>query len=199
MMFDVSPAAWQIGALLTLAMLLGAALIADLRQRRIPNRLVLLVLGAGCLVHVVGPVNDAAGLFSYWPGSLGAQGALLGALSGLALFLPLYALRATGAGDVKLMAGIGSFAGPVDTLNLTLFIFAMGGLLALLRMLWTGTLRRGLGNVMLMLLPMMGGGPGLFDPATHSVDRMPYVLAMVTGLLAYGAWIVASGAPLIRL
>lgn len=198
MKFEVSPATWQLWSLAVLALLMAAALLADLRQHRIPNKLVLAILGAGLLTHLVGPSNDGGGLFSYWPSALGAQGALLGALTGLALFLPLYALRAMGAGDVKLMAGIGSFAGPADTLSLTLFILAMGGLLALARMLWAGTTRRVLSNLMLMFMPVLHGGPRAFDPATQSADRMPYALAMAAGLLAYGAWRWLGGPPLFR-
>lgn len=198
MKFDVSPATWQLWSLMLLALLITAALVADLRRHRIPNRLVLLALGGGLLTHLAGPVNDGGGLFGYWPGALGAQGALLGALTALALFLPLYALHAMGAGDVKLMVGIGSFAGPADALNLTLFILAMGGVVALVRMLWAGTTRRVLSNLMLMFMPVFHGGPRAFDPATQSADRIPYALAMAAGLLAYGAWRWLGGPPLFR-
>lgn len=198
MKLEVSPAAWQLWSLAALALVVLMASLIDLRQRRIPNKLVLAALCAGLLVHLVGPTNDGGGLFSYWPGALGAKGALLGALTGLAIFLPLYALRAMGAGDVKLMAGIGSFAGPADTLNLVLFIFAMGGVLAVGRMLWTGSARRVMGNLMLLFVPIFHGGPRVFDPATQSVDRMPYTLAIAAGLLAYGGWLWLGGSAPFR-
>ncbi len=198
MQVELTPVAWQFWSLTALALIMAAALMTDLRQRRIPNSLVLAALGAGLLTHLLGPANGDGGLFAYWPGALGAKGALLGALTGLAVFLPLYALRAMGAGDVKLMAGIGSFAGPADMLNLTLFILAMGGVLAVLRMLWSGTARRVMVNVLLMLMPYTSGAPRVFDPAVHSADRMPYVLAMAGGMLAYGGWLLAGGSPPIR-
>lgn len=198
MKFDVSPGVWQFWSLTALALIMLAALVTDLRQRRIPNKLILLALCTGLFTHVLGPLNDAGGLFSYRPGALGAMGALGGALTGLALFVPLYALRAMGAGDVKLMAGIGSFAGPADTLNIALFILVMGGVLAIARMLWWGTTRHTMANVMLTLSPVLHGGACLFDPAKHSADRMPYALAMVTGLLTYGIWLWLGGSPLFR-
>lgn len=188
MKFDVSPVVWQSWSLAVLAFIMLVALVTDLRQRRIPNQLVLMTVGIGLLVNLLGPADTGDGLFSYSPGALGAKGALFGALTGLALFLPLYALSAMGAGDVKLMAGIGSFAGPADTLSLALFILVMGGVLAVLRMLWTGSTRRVWGNVTLILLPALHGGTRGFDPATQSADRMPYALAMAAGLLAYGVW-----------
>ncbi|WP_137891381.1 prepilin peptidase [Ramlibacter sp. 2FC] len=198
MKFDVSPAVWQFWSLSALALIMLAALLTDLRRRCIPNKLILLTLCAGLLTHVLGPVNDAGGLFSDRPGALGAKGVLAGALTGLTLFLPLYALRAMGAGDVKLMAGIGSFAGPADTLNVAVVILLMGGVLSVARMLLGGTTRHVMANVMLVLSPVLHGGPRQFDAAKHSVDRMPYALAMVTGLLAYGSWLWLGGSPLFR-
>lgn len=195
MKFEVSPALWQAMGLGALALIALAAVLTDLRQRRIPNGLVLLALAAGFVTHVFGPVNDGGGLFSYWPGALGAQGALFGALMGLVLFLPLYALRIMGAGDVKLLAGMGSFAGPAETLSLALFVLVMGGIVGVARMLWNGTARRVMGNLMLVLLPVLHGGPRAFDPARDSADRMPYALALAAGVLAYGAWRLWLGAP----
>ena len=128
--------------------------------------------------------------------SLGASGALLGALAGFALFLPLYLLRAMGAGDVKLMAALGSFVGPMEALNLTLSILVMGGVLAVLRMLWSGKSRLVLSNVMLVLSGLRGGARQ-FDPVTQSADRMPYALAFAGGLMSYGYWRFIGGAPLI--
>lgn len=198
MKWDISPAAWQFLSLALLISLIASAVVLDVRRQRIPNKLVLVVLAAGFLTHLLGPANEGGGLFSYWPGALGGKGAFLGVLMGLSLFLPLYAMGATGAGDVKLMAGIGAFMGPADTLAVGLVIFAIGGMLAVARMVWTGASRRVLGNLMLMLLPVFHGGPRVFDPRTQSADRMPYVLAIACGLLAYGAWRWFGGQPLFR-
>lgn len=192
---ELSPSTWQLWSVVALSLVMTAALISDLRQRRIPNPLVLVALVAGLLAHLAGPANGAGGLFAYWPGSLGARGAVLGALTGLLVFLPIYLLRAMGAGDVKLMAGIGSFAGPADTLNLALCMLAMGGVVALGRMAWKGNSRKVLGNVVTVLLPPVSESGQRLDPATRSADRMPYVPAMAGGLLAYGGWRLAGGAP----
>lgn len=165
-----------------------------MRSRRIPNVLVLLVLGAGMALNGLGPENGRGGLFSQFPGALGVSSAVLGALTGLALFLPLYALRAMGAGDVKLMAALGSFTGSLEAISLALCILVAGGVLAVLRMLWAGSSRLVWSNVRLVL----GGGTArTFDPATQSAERMPYALAFAGGLLAYGYWRLSGGAPFI--
>jgi prepilin peptidase CpaA len=199
MQFNMSPQAWQSVSLLALALLVLAALVFDLRERRIPNQLVLVVLGAGLLINILGPQVDlrSAGLFTPSPGAIGFQGAALGALTGLALFLPFYILRAMGAGDVKLMAGIGSFVGAFTVVNLLVFILITGGALAIARMLWAGKSRLVMANVAIALGQMLPGSAGTFDPATQSADRMPYVVAIAGGLLAYGLWILSGRHPLI--
>ena len=197
MSFDITPAAWQLWcfAVLSLAMLI--AVESDVREHRIPHVLVLLMLGAGVALNVLGPDNGRGGLFSQFPGALGASGALLGALLGLVVFLPLYGLRAMGAGDVKLMAALGSFVGPMEVLNLALSILVMGGVLAVLRMLWVRKSRLVLSNVILALGSLRGGAAQQFDPVTQSADRMPYALAFAGGLLSYGYWRLSGGAPFI--
>ena len=200
MQFKLAPDAWQAISLTALALLVLTALVFDLRQRRIPNKLVLLALGAGLLVNLIGPQvwQSGAGLFTAYPGALGAKGALLGALTGLAVFLPFYLLRAMGAGDVKLLAGIGSFVGPVAAINVALFILVTGGVLAVVRMVWVRKTQLVLFNVVTALGQWVPGSVVRFDPATQSADRMPYGVAMAVGLLAYGAWIFSGHNPIVN-
>ena len=96
------------------------AVITDLRTRRIPN-----VLTASMVS--VGFVLPAAGLSEI---SLGA--ALLGCFVGLVLMLPGHVLGATGGGDVKLMAAVGSIVGPVVVVNAFLFTAVAGGVMAMI-------------------------------------------------------------------
>ncbi len=187
---------WGVAAL---AVILVVATATDIRQRRIPNLLVLLALSLGMLLNGLGPValEGSGGLFSHSPGALGVGSAALGAFTALALFLPLYLLRATGAGDVKLMAGVGSFLGPASAVNLVLFVLLCGGLLAIVRMLWAGSTRRVMGNVVAVLGGVWLGAGGSFDPATQSADRMPYSVAIAAGVLAYGVWVFSGLRPIL--
>lgn len=186
--------------LTVLVLLVLTALVIDLRQRRIPNTLVLLALGAGLVINLIGPQIwlHGSGLLSTYPGAIGIKGSLLGALTGLAVFLPFYLLRAMGAGDVKLMAGIGSFVGPATAINVALFILVTGGVLAVVRMVWVRKTQLVLFNVATALGQWVPGTAARFDPATQSADRMPYGVAMAGGLLAYGAWIFSGHAPLVN-
>src|SRR5947209_3673955 len=93
---------------LLLALVLGAA-VFDARYRRIPNWLtlagVLIGLAMNAYLYGVFPTKQVQGS---WGGLLfAAQG--LG--FGFAVYVFLYALRAMGAGDVKLMAAVGAMAG----------------------------------------------------------------------------------------
>ena len=198
MRLDTTPANWQLWCLAVLALAMLMAVEADTRERRIPNLLVLLLLCSGVALNVMGPVNGRGGLFGQFPGALGALAAVLGALTGLAIFLPLYWLHAMGAGDVKLMAALGSFTGPLEALNLALSILVAGGALALLYMAWTGKSREVWSNTKLTLGGWRGASARQFNPSTQTAGRMPYALAFSSGLLAYGYWRSIGGAPFIN-
>lgn len=200
MQFNFAPEAWQAMGLTALVLLVLAALVFDLRQRRIPNTLVLLALVGGLFINFIGPQIwlRGGGLLTAYPSALGIKGALLGALTGLAVYLPFYLLRAMGAGDVKLMAGIGSFVGPAAAIDVALFILVTGGVLAVVRMVWLRKTQLVLFNVVAAMGQWVPGSVARFDAATQSADRMPYGVAMAGGLLAYGAWIFSGHAPLLN-
>jgi len=80
---------------------LSVALYFDLRYQRIPNQLCLLTLVLGITVS------------SYFNGWDGLVDALSGASLAILILIPVYYFRMLGAGDVKLMIGIGALAGPL--------------------------------------------------------------------------------------
>jgi prepilin peptidase CpaA len=111
-----------ISALLSFATLLGAggwAARADLLTHRVPNRL------TGCLLCV----GLALGLSLQ--GWRGLEDAILGTLVGLGILLPFHLLRAMGAGDVKLLAALGSLLGPHWALVAGVYTLLIGGVLAI--------------------------------------------------------------------
>lgn len=193
MTFDMAPSTWQLWTLAVPALGLLMAIEWDVRERRIPNLLVLLLLLAGVLLHGVGPANGGAGVFAGFPGALGVTSALLGALTGLVLFLPLYLSRAMGAGDVKLMAAMGTYVGPLECVGLALSVLVAGGLLALARMLIKRNGSMVLANVGVILRERVAAGGSRFDPARDSADRMPYALAFAAGSAGYAYWRLMGG------
>lgn len=189
---------WQIAGLCFLAVCIATAFVTDLRNRRIPNQLILLALALGLVLNALGPSGTSDGIFSLTPGALGLLGSLWGALAGLFVFLPLYALRAMGAGDVKLFAAVGSFAGTSATLNIALLVLLAGGVLAIVRMVMMRNSHLVLQNTLLILGQMLPGSVGTFDPKIQTVWRMPYAVAIAAGVMAYGFWILSGRSPFLN-
>ncbi len=107
---------------LALVLLLLAASACDLRTRRIPNGLTAVGMLAGLAGHAYG----------------GGLPGLLSSLEGMAAALPLlllYAARAFGAGDVKLLMAVGALMGPRFLLWTLLGAVCAAGLLALVLVL----------------------------------------------------------------
>ena len=109
--------------------------IYDWRYRRIPNWLSLAGLVAGFSGHFY--LGGLAGLL------VAAKGFGLAAL----IYLMLYLVRGMGAGDVKLMAALGSIAGPMSWLLLFLATSILGAVVAVVMSLAYGRLYSTLWNV----------------------------------------------------
>src|SRR5438105_11045921 len=106
-----------------LLVLLAAASWWDLRTRRIPNRLTVPALGAALALRLLDPAGPAVASLA-----AGVEGALLG----LAFALPLFALRAMGGGDAKLLMATGAFLGPVALVPAMVLGAVVAGALGLL-------------------------------------------------------------------
>ena len=151
-----------------------AASLFDLGSRRIPNSL---TLGAAVLAVVI------RALLNGWSGVLGAAS---GWLVGLVLFMPLYALGGMGAGDVKLLAAIGAWLGPVGAAWTGLYGALAGGAMALVVALargYAGTALKNLATI-LRVWSIVGVQPveGLTLADKASV-RLPYALPLAAGAL----------------
>ena len=166
-----------------LAVLLLLAVYHDVRSRRIPNRLVLAGALAGLLLNTLLP--PGAGLLTAAPGALGFWPALGGLALGLALLMPMYAIKALGAGDVKLMAMVGAFVGPHSIFFCLLSSLLAGGVLALAVALCQGTLRQAMANAWQLLLQgwlraAAGEVPQVGAPAVPG-GNLPYAIAIAAG------------------
>lgn len=119
--------------LLAATVLIAAA--TDIRKREIPNWLTLGAIVAGVAVNPV---------FTGWEGfRLSMMGLLIAAL----IFLPLFALRFLGGGDVKLMGAIGALAGHQNLLVVFLLDALLAGLAAVVLMVVRGRVRQTLRNI----------------------------------------------------
>ena len=168
----------EVGTGVLLLLFLFAAVFTDIRERRIPNALTGAGLATGLLLAML------------LPQGVGLKASLLGALTGLACFLPMYAFRAMGAGDVKLMAMSGAFLGPLDTFESVLWVLLAGGVLALLFALRRGVLRKVLGNVRTLFYSaaasvQLHNMPDFSDAPSSA--KLPYAVAIASGMAVFMA------------
>jgi len=158
-----------------------AGAVVDVQQHRIPNWLTYPAIGAGVLLR---------GYYFGWHGVLTAIGGCL--LAGGIVFL-FYAVRAMGAGDLKLMAALGAIVGLHHIVYVLLGTGIAGGVLALIYAAYRRRLRATFSNVGSLL--KFHASAGLHAHPELNLDnsdalRMPYGLAIAAGTL-YGfisAW-----------
>lgn len=172
-----------------LVVIFGLAARSDLHARRIPNQLVVRGILLAWIIHTFSGIQFEPMYFeSDW------KTPAFGLLVGFAVFMPLYLLRACGAGDVKLMAMVGAFVGPTTALQAALYTLIAGGVLSLVYMLVKGVAVQTLQNVHFILTDLVfrarTGGSARLDPLATTAARLPYAVAIaagtVTALLLHG-------------
>jgi prepilin peptidase CpaA len=150
------------------------ACIPDLRTRRIPN---VLTLGAA-LVGLAFHAFDSG-----WSGLASSAG---GWTLGVALFLPMFALRGMGAGDVKLLAAVGAWLGPAQVLWVALLTSVAGGVLGLAVALLHGYLSKMMSNLHLLLTSWWISGLRPIPQMTladHRGPRLAYAVPIAVGTM----------------
>ena len=147
----------------------GAAATIDLRTRRVPNLLTasIAVFGLALAAWHVSGVTVA--------------GALAGLALGLLLMLPGHLFGATGAGDVKLFAAIGTLLGPSHIVMAFLYTAIAGGVLAVI----VAMRRRRLQETMertAVLVRTGGSNVGEIERGTAN-NRFAYAPAIAVGAI----------------
>src|SRR6476469_9828974 len=157
---------------LTAVAVAGVAVVWDLATRRIPNVLTFGAALAAILVH---------GYVSGWSG---AAMALAGWAAGAAFFFPFFALGGMGAGDVKLLAALGAWLGPVAAMWVALFAGIAGGIMALVVAAFSGYLGKAFNNLFALLMfwriEGLKAAPEL-TLSSHSGPRLAYAVPVLAG------------------
>lgn len=158
----------------TVILIALVACVFDVRTRRIPNALTFGSALAGLLFHRLAD---------------GPEGVLVAAggwLVGLFLFLPFFALRGMGGGDVKLLAALGAWIGPQETVWLAVYTGIAGGVLGVLVALSRGYLKTAMRNMLGALqywrVAGIGPVPGL-TLESGSAPRLAYAIPILAGTL----------------
>lgn len=145
-----------------------AALI-DLWSRRIPNWVTFGTLLGGVAINV------------WLHGFGGAMLALAGAALGLALLSPFYYIRAIGAGDVKLLAAVGSLIGPQALVSVAVYGALVGGAISVVILLRRRLLARTLGDMLRGAVPRRSGVMAPYGVAIASGVYLSLLLPSVLG------------------
>jgi len=157
--------------------LMATAAYFDLRYRRIPNVLTVTGLLIGLLLRGADGLDPLAS---------GLMGAGLAAL----VSLPLFAMRALGGGDGKLLIAAGGFLGPDRFVGAMLLIAIIGGIMALLDALRRKIVLPVLLNTADLMKRIVtfgrAGSPhGLSSPGSVTI---PYGVAIAIGSVLWWFW-----------
>lgn len=137
---------WTLCAWLLQAVILGRALKADLRGRRIPNGQIIAaaLVALGWQVVSAASATDATGTTD--AAAAAVLRAVLSSLASAALMLALTMLlwrwRVFGAGDAKLMTVLAMFGPPLAVLPQVLLTLMAGGLCAMVALAWPAQRQR---------------------------------------------------------
>jgi prepilin peptidase CpaA len=174
-MFDTTPAGLLWGALFSV--LLIAACVTDVRTRRIPNALVIVIVACGLGFSLA---------TRPFPGSVGES--LMGLGLGFAVWIGFWLAGVMGAGDVKFFAAIGTWLGPAMTWRAALTAALVGGILAVAMLVRSRTLRPAVRRIALGLSAGSLGVLGAQDaPGSRARRHLPYGVALALGSLLV-AW-----------
>jgi len=147
----------------------GASAAMDLRTRRVPNWLTLGITALGMTL--------AAG---HWT-DRSIAAALGGFAVGLLIMLPGHIVGATGAGDVKLFAAVGTLLGPAGIAAAFVYTAIFGGALALTVAVIRGRLNHTLQET--ATLVVTGGANVAQIERPSANNRFAYAPAIALGAL----------------
>ena len=132
--------------LFLIVMTASSAMLHDLRTGRIPNVLFWTAAVTGIFYRLI---------------NLG-WGGILSSVAGMALpaflLMPLFRFRMMGAGDIKLLMGLGAIVGFPGILRLMLLSFVSGGIFAFLQMFFVTGFRERFSYLILYIGQMTSSG-----------------------------------------
>jgi prepilin peptidase CpaA len=178
-------------AVVLIASLIAA--VADVWKFKVYNIITIPLLVSGLIYH---------GFFTGEPDGL--QKSLLGAAVGFGLLFPFYLLGGVGAGDVKLLAGIGAWLGAQPTFLIFLAGSLAAGVYAIILLVHSGRARETWIKMQIIWLKMasigkyLGAEDELERGVSHPDRRAHYIpmAAMIAiGLIVILLWIWWSNLP----
>lgn len=157
-----------------LCSLLGVVVCTDISSHRIPNIFLLLGVAASAVGQI--GLNGIVDGLIVWGGGL---------VVGLLCFLPLYIIAGMAAGDVKLIAVVGSYLGAIGAFWAAILSLLVGGVLGVFILLYKGQLFRFIQRYLAIASLRTYIQPTVDDAARQP---FPYALAILLGTLVSRYW-----------
>ena len=154
---------WLNPKIIMTILLVGVCVVTDLRQQKVLNSVVL--VGAGIALFAILYLDGRSGL---WPA--------FGSLMAATIFaMPLYILKAVGAGDVKLLMVISLFLAWDQVATMIVAALVWGSLLGIFRVILSGSLKQFLTNLILIL--------SFKKNESQKLNQVPFTVAILFGFL----------------
>jgi len=156
-------------ALIFIPLVIGITYM-DVRYRRIPNKLVLIILLGGI------------GFNAFFGGWHGLTSSLGGAAIAFGIMFLFHLFGTMGAGDVKLFAAIGAVLGSSLVLPTFLIVALTGGVLAIFKMVYTRRVMATMNGVLYFFIGLLPGQtiPRLNVPVDPTYT-LPYAVPICVG------------------
>ena len=172
---------WTVSAVLVLAV------VIDGIQLKVPNWITFPMIATGWVYSSMAFQLDE----STWYVGLGWS--LLGTAVGLALLLPAYAIGGMGAGDVKLLAGVGAWVHATDTFYAFAISAIVGGMIALGMIAYKQSWHKHTGQFFGIIheISSIKNPETLATIAAERKSRMfllPYGIPIAIGTIGYFMW-----------
>ena len=167
-----------------------AAAVIDWWKFKVPNKLTFPLVFTG---WALGLANNF-GLGACEDGvSAGIGSALVGTLVGLGLMLPIYIIGGMGAGDVKLLAGVGAWVWGTVTLYAFCASAVIGGLIAVAMVLYRKAWEKHRDQFWMIWNEMVTIRDAeqlsvIAAERKSSMLLLPYGIPIALGTIAYFAW-----------
>jgi len=148
-----------------------AASLTDISRRKVPNTITFPLAAFGLLYHFY---------VSGWSGLIFSA---TGILAGAGLLVMFYLMGGMGAGDVKLLAGVGSVLGPVNAFYAFVYGAFVGGIYAAVVLYRHNILRTSVERCVSAPVDFLRKGHWLWSPtpASRKLPRMCYAVAISLG------------------
>ncbi len=163
---------------------LVVAAVIDGLQLKVPNWITFPMIASGWIYSAA--LSPYAGWEGLWL-------SLIGTAVGLGLLLPAYAVGGMGAGDVKLLAGVGAWMWGANTLYAFAVSAVVGGVIAVGMVLYTRSWEKHKNQFWAILneIATVKDPEKLAEIAAERKPRMfllPYGIPIAIGSIMYFAW-----------